>query len=110
MLNPLDYGFIFLVLIISFWAYRRGFLLEAGDLIALALSVVLAKTKPIHSLFVGVLLYFIVLHFAIVIASKIVSFTPARFLDRLLGFLFGVVKGSLLLFVIGASVAASAGT
>lgn len=100
MLNPLDYAFIFFVLIISFWAYRRGFLLEVGDFICIFLSIFLAKKRPIHSVFVGFIVYFIVFHLSITIASRIVSYTPARFLDRLLGFLFGIVKGSFLLFLI----------
>lgn len=118
-MNPIDLIFLIILIGLSIFGYKKGLIKEAGAIISLLVSLLLAYlfSKPfsiILARYINVsegLIQFISFVIIIIggtigiyaifmIFKKIVDLTLIGFVDRLLGLLLGVVKTFILLFVV----------
>ncbi len=116
-MNILDIGILIIVALTTFRGFFRGIIQEAATLFGIIASFFLAsfyykelaswlgRYYPHHSLLAGIfcfilifVLSFFLFHFFAIIIRKAVHLALLGWLDRVLGGLFGLIKGAVIVF------------
>ena len=94
-----DIAVILFSLLFVSYGFRRGFILEISDIAGVIISFFLTAYSPLpigsrlFSYLLSFVLYFLLIHIIFHIISKILRHTPIVFIDRILGMVFGALKG-----------------
>ncbi len=105
-----DIGVILFSIIFLAYGFKNGLLLEIAGIAGTIVSFFLTFLYPINrfisfkntmlSYILSFVIYFSVIYIIFIVLSKIFRKTPLGFIDRLLGMVFGFVKGAFISLVI----------
>ncbi len=127
-MNWLDYLIIAVLLVSTFWSFRRGFILELFGFLALVLGVLIAVifyplAGPLFGFFLTdpelinifsftsvFVLSAVALYLTGLFLHKFIHFIKLGFIDRTLGAFMGFLRGLVIVVVILVSVVATSGS
>jgi len=103
----LDLAAVVILIITGIWGFRRGFILEVADILSIIFAFIFTSISPVKvgkyyvlSYLISFLLYFVLLHFIFIIASRFIRKTPFVIIDKGLGIFIGFLKGFFFVFVV----------
>lgn len=109
-MNYVDVAIILFSLIFLVYGFKNGLLLEIAGIVGTIAAVFLSFLYPIHKFIIiknhalgyllSFIIYFTIIYIFFIILSKIFRKTPIGFIDRILGMVFGFIKGIFISFVI----------
>uniref|UniRef100_A0A7C4U9G7 CvpA family protein n=1 Tax=candidate division WOR-3 bacterium TaxID=2052148 RepID=A0A7C4U9G7_UNCW3 len=113
-MNYIDVIVLLFSLIFLAYGFKNGFLLEIAGILGSIIAIILSYLYPIHrfikfkeqlpSYILSFIIYFLVIYIIFILISHFLRKTPLGFIDRLLGMVFGFLKGivicSLILLII----------
>lgn len=99
----IDIGILLFSILFLVYGFRNGLLLEIAGIVGAIVSICLSLLYPIHkfitikntalSYVLSFVIYYFIIYILFIIISKMFRKTPLGFIDRLLGMVFGFIKG-----------------